>query len=477
MNKFTYPILLTTIGLISATSLTIQADGRWQAGNRAIAEQSSLNREAIAQQSILYVDPKRGNDSPSDGRSEAKPLRTISAALERATSGTTIQLAPGRYSAGENFPLEVKSGVILRGDESQHGERVVITGGGDRLTRSWAKQNITIAAGNNSQILGVTVTNPNTRGTGIWVENTNPTIRNSTFVNNNREGIFVSGTGNPTIENNKFTYNGGNGISVTRDASGQIIGNEFHDTGFGLAIGHNSTPMIANNQIRQNRIGIVVTQQARPVLQGNTIENNTDYGLVAIAQSQPQIASSNVFRGNERTNQLITRGQQDTPPTPDDRLSHNTQFSCEPYGNGYATIAHKTLASIPQPMITWNNREFDTPQNRCSEVTQKLNQLVVNHGGQLDRMLFATGRVNNSKVVCLVDDVRQSCQPENMLFNLSGDNASNPAEVLRRLVAFSVQGKGNPVQELGEEAIAPLESVARNLEPELGLWFVNQGEI
>lgn len=474
MKKFTVPVLVTTVAFLCVSTLWVQAERRFQPGGKVLAQGMSLQQNATAQQRIIYVDPKRGTDSSSAGQNEANPMRTISAALEKAQAGTTIQLAPGRYNAGETFPLKLKPGVILRGDESQRGEGVVITGGGVHLSRIWAGQNITILAGENSQILGVTVTNPNQLGTGVWVENTNPIVKNSSFVNNHREGIFVSGTGAPKIENNHFMYNGGNGISVTKDSTGEIRGNLFQDTGFGLAIGHNSAPIVADNQIRQNRIGIVVTQSARPILQGNVIENNTDYGLVAIAQSQPQVAANNTFRGNERENQLIARDPQGVPPTPEEPQGvQRAYFTCEPYGTNYATVAQKGYASIPQAMIVWSSGEFDSPENRCTEVTQKLNRMVAAQDGKFEKMLFATGRVNNTKVVCLVKDLQESCQPNNMLFNLSGYNASNPAEVLRRLVAFSVEGKGNPVQEVGEEAIAPLESVAQNLEPALGLWFVS----
>lgn len=474
MKKLTAGVLATTLALLGASALKVRGSDGLQAGE-AQQPGDSVRAETIAQQRILYIDPKRGTDTAGTGENADNPLRTITAALEMAESGTILQLAPGRYSAGETFPLKIKPGVILRGNEARQGEGVVIVGSGRHVSRSWAGQNVTILAERNSQILGVTVTNTETRGTGVWVEDANPAIRNSTFTNNNREGIFVSGQSQPVIENSKFMYNGGNGISVTREASGEIRGNLFLDTGFGLAIGHTASPIVANNQIRQNRIGVVVTQAARPILSENIIENNSDYGLVAIAQAEPQVAANNIFRGNEREDQLIARGPQGTPPTPETQERDRAVFTCEPYSNGFATVVQKGKSSIPQPMIIWKTAQFDSPESRCLEVTQRLNDLVAQKEGKFDKMLFATGRVSNSKVVCLVNNVQESCQPNNMLFQLSGANASNPAEVLRRLIAFSVKGGGNPVQEAGEEAIAPLASVAESLQPELGLWFVDEG--
>lgn len=73
---------------------------------------------------ILYVNPGYGSDAPSAGISETTPLDTITYALQQASPGTIIKLASGSYStqSGEVFPLVLKQGVILQGDESTRGE-------------------------------------------------------------------------------------------------------------------------------------------------------------------------------------------------------------------------------------------------------------------------------------------------------------------------------------------------------------------
>jgi parallel beta-helix repeat protein len=256
---------------------------------------------------ILYVNPQQGLDNPSAGRTEAMPYRTITYALQQATSGTIIQLAAGEYTA-EAFPLLLPSGVTLVGNETQQGEGVVIQGGDFFLSPSFARQNVTFIASENTQIIGVTITNPNLRGTGIWVESGNPIIRSSTFVNNKREGIFVTGNAAPRIENNRFVNNSANGISVAKQAQGEIRGNLFENTGFGIAIGGNSAPIVTDNQIRGNRNGVVLTDAAHPRLQSNVIENNREYGLVIMGKSQPDL-SNNTLRGNQRNDELniVTR--------------------------------------------------------------------------------------------------------------------------------------------------------------------------
>lgn len=256
---------------------------------------------------VIYVNPETGSDSAAAVTSEAAPLKTITAALNQAQPGTIIQLAPGKYTSetGEVFPLTIKSGVILRGDESSKGQNIVITGGGNFVSPTFARQNVTLLAEKDTTITGVTITNPNTRGTALWIESANPTVTNNTFANSNRDGVFITGTATPKIEANVFTKNGGNGISVARAAAGEIRNNVFESTGFGLAIGGTSTPLVENNQIRQNKDGIYISESGRPILRNNVIEKNDRDGVVATVNAQPDLGTAessgqNSIRGNKR---------------------------------------------------------------------------------------------------------------------------------------------------------------------------------
>lgn len=277
---------------------------------------------------VVYVNPTLGNDSAGSGTNEGAPYRTITYALQQAKPNTVIQLAPGTYTrdTGEVFPLVVKSDVILRGDESNKGQTTAIIGSGSYISPTFAGQNVTIRPEKNSSIRGVTVTNPSTRGTAIWVESTNPTIRNSTLSNSLRDGIFITGTGTPKVEDNVFTANKGNGISVARTAQGEIRNNLFQSTGFGIAIGGTSAPLVEGNQIVQNTDGIVVSDSARPVLRKNVIENNTRDGVVAITNAQPNLGTAdepgeNLIQNNgrydvynaTRSNTILAVGNQINP--------------------------------------------------------------------------------------------------------------------------------------------------------------------
>jgi parallel beta-helix repeat protein len=243
---------------------------------------------------IIYVNPNTGSDTAGAGSSEATPVRTITYALQQASSGSTVQLAPGSYTAdtGEVFPLVVKRGVRLRGEPSTKGQRMAIIGGGFYGSPTLARQNVAIRAERDSEISGITATNPNSRGTALWVESTNPIISNNTFSGSQREGVFLTGTANAKVEDNIFTQNQGNGISVARAATGEIRNNLFQDTGIGISIGDTASTSIVENRILQNVDGVVVTGTATPTLRNNIIESNQRNGVVATSSAQPNLGTA-----------------------------------------------------------------------------------------------------------------------------------------------------------------------------------------
>lgn len=294
----------------------------------------------IPSPTVIYVNPANGNNAPGAGKSENAPLDTITYALQQASPGTTIKLAPGNYSShsGEVFPLVLKQGVILQGDESTRGQTIEINGGGRYISPTFARQNVTVLAEKNTTISGVSISNPNRRGTALWIESSNPTVKNNTFAESNREGIFVTGKAAPVIEANVFTKNGGNGISIANSASGEIRHNLFQETGFGLAIGGSSQPLVEENKIIQNRDGMFISDDARPMLRKNIIENNVRDGIViaACAEAQPDLGTIESFGGNVFNNNgqydihnsgaksLVVNGNQLDPS----RVMEKHQYQC-----------------------------------------------------------------------------------------------------------------------------------------------------
>ncbi|WP_333258687.1 DUF1565 domain-containing protein [Microcoleus sp. S13_C5] len=246
----------------------------------------------------LYVNPQTGSDSAVG--SQSAPFKTIAPAIARAASGTTIQLSPGTYSAasGEQFPLQIPSGVKVIGNETNKGRGTLIQGSGKFVSPTAAAQNITILLATNSELRGVTVTNLDSRGTGVWIESTSPTVANCTFTQCKGEGIVATGTANPAILDNIFVENSVAGVITAGTAKGVIRRNIFQKTVLGISLQAQSAPLIADNQILENRSGIVLAGESKPILRNNRLEKNTEDGLTAVNKSLPDIGTAQDLGGN-----------------------------------------------------------------------------------------------------------------------------------------------------------------------------------
>lgn len=303
---FTLPVrasLLTNLLLLSGgVAILLAHPQNYAVGSTAKqAPQTSTTK-------VIYVNPNIGTDTVADN-SQSTPYRTIAYAMQQASSGTAIQLASGSYTNknGEIFPIVVKQGVILRGDESTKGLTIKIIGGGYYISPTLSAQNVTVRAEKDSEISGLSITNPNTRGTGLWIESSNPTVKNNTFSNSNREGIFLSGTANPKIEDNIFTKNLGNGISIAKMSAGEIRNNVIDNTGIGIVVSESASPAIAQNRILKNRQGVDVGGDATPLLRNNIIENNRENGVVATGNAGPNLGT----KESPGQNRIRNNGQYD----------------------------------------------------------------------------------------------------------------------------------------------------------------------
>ncbi|MGI8504279.1 MAG: DUF1565 domain-containing protein [Hassallia sp.] len=276
--------------------------------NTAIAQpeapnQMPMGEKTMSQVNVLFVNPSVGDDKLGNG-GERAPLKTITQALQQAKPNTVIMLSRGTYSTqtGEIFPLILKRGVSIQGDSRKLGREIEIQGGGDYLSRSFGGQNATIVGANQAALTGVTVTNPNRRGYGLWIESSNPLIVENTFTGNTQDGISVNGSSAPMISKNYFYRNGANGITIDGNSHPEVRENVFEQTGFGINIAKNATPMVVGNQIKDNRAGIIVQANARPILRNNVIEGSKEDGLVAIAQAMPDLGNASEPGGNQFRN-------------------------------------------------------------------------------------------------------------------------------------------------------------------------------
>lgn len=256
----------------------------------------------ISQVNVLFVNPRAGNDS-GNGSSTA-PLQTITKALEVAKPNTVIRLAKGSYSesTGEKFPLFLKPDVSITGEVNSGGRGIIVSGGGEFLSRTFGSKNVAIVGADRSVLSGVTVTNNNSRGYGLWIESTNPEIIGNTFTGSTQDGVAITGNSVAKVSKNYFYRNGANGVTITGNSKAEIQNNVFQETGFGINIASSAEPVLVGNKIKFNRSGIVIQADARPILRNNIIESSKEDGLVVISQAQPNLGDSNGPGGNQFRN-------------------------------------------------------------------------------------------------------------------------------------------------------------------------------
>ncbi|HEY9749598.1 MAG TPA: DUF1565 domain-containing protein [Allocoleopsis sp.] len=298
---------------LMGVGLTVAAWAGWSAGP-AIAQsdgstqfaQVPARARAMSTLTLLYVNPIAGDDAVGNG-GERAPFKTITQALRVAQTNTVIVLIPGTYSAetGEVFPLKLKPGVTIQGDTRSHGKDILIQGGGPYLSPTFASQNVTILGAHQAGLAGVTVSNPNPRGYGLWIESASPVILENTFTGNTHDGISIVGSSAPVVRGNYFYANGANGVTIYGNSRPEIRENLFIKTGFGINIAQDAAPKIIGNRIVQNQDGIVVQANAQPIIRGNLIEQNLRDGVVAIAQARPDLGNTNdpganIFSSNGR---------------------------------------------------------------------------------------------------------------------------------------------------------------------------------
>jgi parallel beta-helix repeat protein len=251
----------------------------------------------------FFVNPQTGNNS-GDGSQQA-PFKTLTHAINIAPANSIISLAPGLYSSasGESFPLVLKTGVTVQGEASDRGQNVIIQGSGQYLSRTFARQQITVLGSDRAGLRGVTVTNLDSQGYGLWIESSSPIISDSTFTQNGHDGVSIVGNSAPILKNNYFYQNGANGITIYGTSRPEIRDNIFEKTGFGINIAQNAAPRIIGNRITQNKDGIIVQGSAAPVFRSNVIDGNDRDGLVAISDARPDLGNqsdqgNNTFLNN-----------------------------------------------------------------------------------------------------------------------------------------------------------------------------------
>jgi hypothetical protein len=117
--------------------------------------------------SLVHVNAASGSDTAGDG-TQLRPYQTISHALEVASPNSIVLLAPGEYSeaSGEEFPLQLRSGVTVQGAPNPAAGQTVIRGSGIYQSLTDGYLQATILGVDGAGLGHVVVTNPISNGYG-----------------------------------------------------------------------------------------------------------------------------------------------------------------------------------------------------------------------------------------------------------------------------------------------------------------------
>jgi parallel beta-helix repeat protein len=220
---------------------------------------------------------------------------TIQAAINAASNGDTVLIAPGTYRENINF---MGKAITVT---SSGGPAVTTVDGGAAGTVVTFNTN----EGRNSVLSGFTITNGSANGTetdggGIYISHASPTVSGN-VVTQNVACSFGAGvaaeSSSALIQGNTITNNGsggcsggnGGGISVLGAGSVQIIGNTIagnflnSGSGAGISLYAAGTPTIENNTISGNTAtglspqggGIWIVDHSDALIVQNLIVNNT----------------------------------------------------------------------------------------------------------------------------------------------------------------------------------------------------------
>jgi parallel beta-helix repeat protein len=260
---------------------------------------------------------------------------SIQAAINAASNGDTIVVAPGTYN--ENIVIDRKYVTVI----SSSGAANTIIDGGQRDS-TVAISNVPNSGALTARISGFTIRNgrgaPGRGGGFTIVFNADPTIDNNVITSNtanggNGGGFMINFSSNPLIKNNTISFNTatvsqpaitgyGGGIFVQNKSNAVIYNNTIiHNNGFGggggIMVDVESAPTILKNTISTNNTpqiggGVALFQRANAVVEENVIANNTagfGGGVYFEMLSYATVRNNSIFGNKALTSQAYPSGK------------------------------------------------------------------------------------------------------------------------------------------------------------------------
>lgn len=295
-------IILITIGIIFALSLTIYNNFNFNVGNSdgsnldnenlqisALSEKIYIDNNwtdaevaGICTGSGTYPDPYIIEDLEIDGGGLGSCIKIENSDVFFKIENCTL------YNTGTSFVVyggiqfnNVTNGIIINNNCSSN------------------YNGIYIELSENNTISGNTVNNNFNNGIYLWYSENNTVTGNTVNVNTD-DGIYSRISNNNTISGNNASYNGDDGIYVWYSKDISVSGNTVNDNvDDGIFIYDNCKDIsVSGNTINDNGDdGIYIWFGNDNIISGNTINNNTSTGIYLVSSNTNQV-SGNILLGN-----------------------------------------------------------------------------------------------------------------------------------------------------------------------------------
>ena len=192
----------------------------------------------------LVVPALTSEDGPVENRTQGKRYDVISHAIQEASEGDEIVVAPGVYNESVSFGGKA---VTVRSEDPNDPAVVaatVIDGGAQSVSFNAGEDAASVLAG--FTVAGAT--------RGIYCQGASPTIRNCRVVDNVEAGIKLWESSNPTIVNCVIAGNGGDGIEMWATKSGRMVPYNFATIAYCTIVGNGGSGVLGSKPILANTI-------------------------------------------------------------------------------------------------------------------------------------------------------------------------------------------------------------------------------
>eukprot|EP00741_Cyanophora_paradoxa_P014486 tig00020801_g13970.t1 len=286
-----------------------------------------------------------------DSRGPPHGLPSVAAAVERASPGQTVFVAPGRYYESVVLDKEVHlqgmRGTIL---ESRGGQPALVCRGPASPTvrgftivgRSKRDCAVLLTEGTRALLERCSVTSAGPAGVEASGEGTAPTVRGNCVHDCTQSGIWVHGGAGGTLEGNDICRCAWSGVEITERADPVVRGNRIRDgLENGIMVAEARGTVEENDVYGNAEAGIEITRGAEPVVRGNKFHDEK-FGIVVSSEGRGGLESNELW-GNEGAAIQIRKG---ADPLVISNHIHDEKHGVWVYEGGKGTIRDNAIENL-----------------------------------------------------------------------------------------------------------------------------------